>query len=149
MAGGLETAARWTMKGFTAPITLPAKGAAALFRVTPKSVKNFAGITALVAGGIGLAGYFAVNPTGKQFDKNEDQLIAQIPELRMPESLMVQPAMMAQENGPAEGHGEFEWRNRARPDLAQQQQLAAVNPRMNAISPDNVTELGGDGIKLG
>lgn len=149
MAGGLEKAAKMTMKGLTAPLTLPVKGAAALFKATPKSVKNFAGITALVAGAVGAAGYLAVNSRGTEF-RDEDRQVAMIPPILTPQDLMAPSPMLAREDGPAEGHGEYEWRNRARPDVAAQQQVAASNPRMSAVAADNVAELGAtDGAKRG
>jgi len=137
-----------TLKFFATPITAPVKGAAALTRRMPTSVKNGAMITGLVAAGLGLATYLSLTPRGHEFH-DEDRQVAMIPPILTPQDLMMNQSVATQEDGPQEGRGQYEWRNRARPDLAQQQQLAAQNPRMNAISPESVTELGSANPQLG
>lgn len=52
-------------------------------------------------------------------------------------ALPVQPAMSFGEDGPLDGRGPSEWRNRARG----QQQAAAINPTMSVVPEDSVQTL--------
>lgn len=120
----------------------PAKGASALWRVTPVPMKNFA-LGSLVAGGAAaLVTYDAVRakPRGKRFDADEVAL-QPLPPLLTPQDLMMQPMPQMQvENGPAEGRGEFEFRNRVLAGRGQALEQPA-QPRMSVIDPKSVSEL--------
>ncbi len=109
--------------------------------VITKGVKG-AGKGALIGAGIvALGSFLAFSKNGKKFDAME-QPIAPLPPLLTPQDLVMQQqaAMPRTEMGPAEGYAPNQWQNMVRPGQ-QQQQLSA--PRMSAVSPEAVQNLGG------
>lgn len=123
----------------------PFKGASFAWNKSPAGLKSATVITAALAAGAGLLTYEAISgkKRGKRFNPDDTE-VAQIPPLLTPQDLMLQP-MMQDMNGPAEGRGEFEFRNRVLAGRGQQAldqpQLNAVPPRMSAIDPDAVRDL--------
>ncbi len=103
-----------------------------------------AGAAALLAASVlGIGAYVAMSARGREF-REEDRQVAQIPPLLTPQDLMMQ-AMPQDLAGPADGRGEFEFRNRvnaSRGQVLEQPAVNAVQPRMSAIDPQSVAELG-------
>ncbi len=103
-----------------------------------------AGAAALIAASvIGIGAYIAMSARGREF-REEDRQTAQIPPMLTPQDLMMQ-ATGQDLAGPADGRGEFEFRNRvnaSRGQVLEQPALNAAQPRMSAIDPQSVAELG-------
>ncbi|MDX2074325.1 MAG: hypothetical protein SFX19_08200 [Alphaproteobacteria bacterium] len=140
--GWAETTAKGTFKVVTSPVRAVGWG----FSKLPGGVKNGMGIAAVVAGGVGLLAYDAMNGSrrGKEFNSETDEQVAQIPPMLTPQDLMMQPAP-GELAGPADGRGEYDFRNMVNASRGrglEQPEVKAVQPRMSVIDPDNVRDLG-------
>lgn len=105
-----------------------------------------AGKGALIGAGIVAVGsMLAFGGKGKKFNPDE-QPVVPLPPLMTPQDLMMQQQMsmmQPQAAGPAEGYAPNQWQNYVRPGAAQQQEIGAGQPRMSAVSPETVQNLGG------
>ncbi len=117
-------------------------GLGALNMPVSTAVKGF-GLAALIAGAAGgLIAYDAVAERGKKH-KDHDVPVEPLPPLLLtPQDLMMQPMPMA-DVGPADGYGPNQWRNMVNASRGQAPEVAAAaQPRMSAIDPDSVRDLG-------
>jgi len=123
---------------------LPFKASSALWKATPAQLQGAAVLSAVLAAATGLLTYEAVTARPTRRALPDDEPLQPTPPLLMPQDLILQPTSM-ELAGPAEGRGEFEFRNRVnagRGQMLEQPQVNAVQPRMSAIAPDAVTDLG-------
>jgi hypothetical protein len=127
--------------GFGKAVGTGYEGAAMATGKTYGGAKTVMGVAAVLAGIAAASTYLGMNPTGKRFEE-DDRQVAQIPPLLTPQDLMAAAPTMAEMSGPADGRGEYEFRNRVRPEQAAREMANAQQPRMSAISPETVAELG-------
>ena len=100
----------------------------------------------VIAGAAALGTYFAITAKDKKHFDPDAVPVQPIPPLLTPQDLMMQPMPHAMEGGPAEGYADHQWRNMVNSSRGQSLEQPAVNttqPRMSAISPDAVQDMGG------
>lgn len=102
---------------------------------------------ALLAGGLVAVGsYLAMQDRGEKYDPDL-QPVPPLPPLLTPQELMARQQMGGMETGPVDGMSPDHFQRRVMADrgMSQEQQqnmLAAQQPRMSAVSPDSVQQLG-------
>ena len=111
-------------------------------------IKNIPGRTTaagvLGLGAVGLTTYLATRSGGREFKAADVAPLPELPPLLTPQDLMMQGAMPMGEMGPADGYHPNQWQRSVLQGRGQNPELAApAQPRMSAISPDAVGDLGG------
>ncbi len=95
--------------------------------------KKLATASVLGAGVIGVGAYLAMSPRGQAFREGRDEQVAQIPPLLTPQDLMAGYSQSMVANGPAEGRGEYDFRNMV--NAGRGRSLEQGNPAQPNIDP--------------